>query len=135
MSNTYLTLDFTSNWNGKLFLDNFSTVRLYNEGKYFTGNELEIKLNGVSFGYAKVIASRKFPFGKISDLLAFTDTGKPAHYLAGLIRRFYGKKIEISNETALHHVVLHYTQRNIENQRAAIMEWWDGVASKSQTIA
>ena len=132
---TTLTLDFTTNWNGKLFLDNFSTVRLYNEGKYFIGSEMEVKLKGVSFGTVKVIAARPFRYKQISDVLAFIDTGKPAHYLGALIKSFYSKKVNLNSETLLHHVVLHYTQRNIENQRAAIQDWWEGIVNKTQTTA
>ena len=132
---TTLCLDFTTNWNGKLFMDNFSTVRLLNHGKYFVGNEMEIKLRGVSFGYAKVIAVRPFRYKQISDVLSYIDIGKPAHYLGSLIEKFYSKKVDLNRETELHHIVLHYTQRNIENQRAAIQDWWEGIVNKTQTAA
>lgn len=119
------TLDFSTNWNGKLFLDNFGTVRLFNPGKYIVGKELELTLKGTSLGIVTIAAERKFYFRSISDVLAYMDVGKPAHYLAELIKRFYEKKMTIDENTALHHVICHYKLRHVQAHESLLKEWWE----------
>lgn len=119
-------IEFTHNWNGKLFLDYFGTVRLHNPSKYFVGNEMEVYLNRVDFGLVTVAAVRTFRYRDIRDVLSYLDTGKPAHYLGALIKRFYEKSTDLNPETPLDHIVLHYLKRNHPNQALALKDWWQG---------
>lgn len=118
------TLTFTQNWNGKLFLDNFGTVRLHNEQKYFSGNHLEIILRNHNIGIAEVVAVRTFLFTGITDVLAYLDTGKPAHYLAELMRRMYSNKDGFNDSSKLDHVILHWKERNMRMHASFLEEWW-----------
>lgn len=124
-------LEFSTNWNGKLFLDNFGTVRLHNPSKYFVGNQMEVFLNRVDFGAVTVVAVRTFKYGEIRDALSYLDTGKPAHYLGSLIKKFYEKKVDLNRETLLDHAILHYTKRNYPNQALAIKDWWEAKVQAS----
>ena len=122
-------IEFSHNWNGKLFLDTFGTVRMSNGEKYFVGNEMEAYLKNLYLGIVKVAAVRTFQFRQTRDVLAFLDTGKPAHYMASILNRMYGN---LSPDQPLDHVVLTYVKRDIETQTSLITEWWQ---SKKQTAA
>jgi ABC-type antimicrobial peptide transport system permease subunit len=118
-------IEYTTNWNGKLLLDNFGTVRLHNPGKYFIGNQMEVVLKGMPVGIVKVIAVRTFKYKQISDVLGYLDVGKPAHYLAQLMRNFYSKDIALTPETRFDHIVQQYTERYVEAQQSILKDWWE----------
>ena len=118
-------ISFSNNWNAKLFLDCFGTVRLHYPEKYFIGNLLEIELKGLTIGTVEVAAVRKFRFDQISGVLSYLDVGKPAHYLADVIRRMYENKKKITDDLLLDHVVLKYTDRNIDAHATLIKDWWN----------
>lgn len=117
-------LRYTKNHNGKLFLDISGTIRNYCPEKYFVNNELEIDLNGIEIGTAKIVAVRTFEFRLIRDPIAFLDTGHNAVYLCELLRRFYAPKGQLEPDHLLMHVVWQYTKRNLHNQDILLKEWW-----------
>lgn len=124
LQNHMETLDFTQNWNGKLLLDVFGTVRLHNPIKYRLNALLQCRLHDKDMGIVKVVNVRPFEFGMIRDGIAYLDTGKPAHYLAELLRRFYAPHGQLANDTMLCHVILEYTERHYLNQTAELQKWW-----------
>lgn len=118
------TIEFSHNWNGKLFLDNFGTVRLHNPEKYKPGNEMDAKLKNIYLGSVQVVAVRTFEYKYIRDVLSYLDTGKPAHYMAEVIRRMYQQQVVFNANTKLDHVVFHYIKRNLQTQSELLAEWW-----------
>ena len=125
-------LNFTQNWNGKLFMDHFGTVRLHNPGKYFAGNTLECSLKNVQLGIITLPAVRTFKYKDIRDVLAFLDTGRPAHYMAAVLSKMYGQSIALQPDTLFDHIVCHYTERNIDNQGRLMQEWWSNILEQSK---
>jgi hypothetical protein len=119
-----LQLDFSSNWNGKLFNDTFSDIRLHNPDINFLGNEMEVMEKSIYHGIVKIVAVRSFPYYKINDVLAFINVGKPAAYQAEILKRCYAKNQAIQPDMQLDHIVFTYTKRNIETQSQLLTEWW-----------
>lgn len=75
-------LKFTSTWGGKIFNDQFGTVRLHQPERFVPGASLQVLLNSQVLGVAQIVAVREFQFKQIRDVLSYLDTGKPASYLA-----------------------------------------------------
>ena len=125
-------LDFSDNYNGKLFLDVFGTIRIHNPAKYHTNAMLTIRLHEKELGTARVLAVRTFEYGNIRDVLSYLDTGKPAHYLAELLRRFYAPHGKLEANTQLDHIILQYETRQFENQSAELKKWWKSKTPDSQ---
>ena len=124
-------ITFTQNPNGKLFADTFSDVRLHNPEKFFTGARLEVYYNGLHMGMVQVVAIRYLVYRQISDTLAFLTWGKPAAYLAAMLRKFYENETLITPETKFDHVVFQYTSRNIEAHAHQLTEWWRIIERKT----
>lgn len=118
------TISYSQNWNGRIFLDNFSDVRLRDDEKFYIGNTLNIMLKGSSVGEVEIVAMRFFRFKQITDVLAWTICGKPAPYLAEVLKRLYKSETDINPETELVHLVLHYKYRHIQNQSPFLQDWW-----------
>jgi hypothetical protein len=116
-------IEFAVNWNGKLFLDNFGTIRLY-PGKYMFGELLEVYLKNSCLGIAEVVAIKTFTFGNIHDNLAFITIGKNADYLKSFIRNLYSKKTTITPTTKFDHIIFQYRSRNIEVFEPLLKDWW-----------
>ena len=126
-------LHFNANHNGKLFLDHFGFVDLHDAERYTVGNHLDVFLRSTLLGTVTVVAVRTFRFKQISDILAFIECGKPAHYLADLLRRYCENKIALGPETELDHVVLHYKQRHLHNHSLLLQEWWNEKVQQQPT--
>ena len=120
------SLSFSQNWNGKLLLDVFGTVRRHNPSKYFVENDLLVDYRGKELGIVKVEAIITFRFDQINDRLSYIDVGKPAHYLAALLSKMYSSKDIVLPSTQFNHVILRYTQRHLQNQELLLKDWWDG---------
>lgn len=118
-----LQLEFTQNWNGKLFLDHFGDIRLQSQA-FAIGVEVEIILKGTSLGIARIEAVRTFPFCLLSDVVSYINIGKPAYYQASLLNKFYNGNQPMESTRLLQHLVLGYTHRNIENQNIIMEDWW-----------
>lgn len=106
----------------QLFSNTFSTVTAHAPYCNRVGNVVTVKNRGLTMGQATVVAVRTFPFSKINDNLSFLETGKPAAYLAEVLRRQHGNKVYA--DTQLDHVVLKYTKRDLVNHRMLLEEWW-----------
>jgi hypothetical protein len=76
------------------------------------------------------MAVRRFKYMQISDALSFLDVGKPAYFLAELMKNFYRTNTKVDRDLLLDHVVLKYTQRNIPVHSALLKEWWQEQLSK-----
>lgn len=118
--------EFSQNPNGKMFMDHFNDVRLFDAEKHVVGIEQEIWLRNHFMGITTIQAVVTFKFKNIRDLLAFTICGKPAHYLAALLKRFYPDqtKDDVLEETEFAHIVHHWKKRNMPVQDKLITDWW-----------
>lgn len=129
-----MTINFSHNWNGKLFLDFFGTVRLHCAEKYYVGNEMELEFKNHSMGTVRVAAVRKFRFENINDVLSHLDVGKPAAYLSNLMRRFYEKQVTITPDLEFDHIIFQYIKRNIPVQTELIKHWWDEKTAQEDPV-
>lgn len=113
--------EFSSNPNGKLFMDHFNDVRLYDEAVHYAGAEQEIWLRNHFMGITTIKAVVTFEEKQIRDLLAFTIYGKPAHYLAAMLKKFYPQATAADKYV---HLVHHWKKRNMPVQDKLIADWW-----------
>lgn len=117
---------FTTNFNGKLFSDTFSTVRDYDPEKFSLHAIHEIDYKNKQMGIAEIVAVREFKYKEIRDVLSFIECGRPPHYLASILHRYYAPHNQrMMPDKSLLHVVYQYRQRNLEMQSALIREWWN----------
>lgn len=119
------TITFSKNWNGKLLLDCFGTVRLHNPGKYAVGKQLNIEIKNTPLGIATVEAVRTFPYRQITDALSYIDVGQPAHYLSALLSNMYKHRGLLLPSDHFDHVILRYNKRVIENHQMLWRDWWE----------
>jgi hypothetical protein len=120
-----VNLEFTENWNGKLFNDVFTDIRPHNPDIFFVGNEMEVMENSIYHGIAEVVAVRQLPFHKINDVIAFANMGRAAAYQAELLKRSFTKSQIAENEMLLDYIAFSYTERNIETQSELMSHWWE----------
>lgn len=122
-------IKFTSNPHGKLFLNFFMDVRLFDEEKYMVGNVLEVVLNSKVLGTAKVVAVKPFKFININDTFSFMNCGKHAAYQSALLERYYIHEAKMQPNTRLMQVVFHWEERSMELFESLIKEWWQKIVS------
>lgn len=121
-------LDFTQNWNGKLFLEHFSTCRLHNTDKYQVGKLLKITMRGVVLGNAEVVAVRTAKVAKFTDVLAYIDTGRHLAYMLTILKNMYSG---LTEQTEMDHVVLRWKVRNMPTFNQLIKQWHDELMNKN----
>jgi len=122
--------EFSSNPNGKLFMEHFNDVRQVEQNRYFPGAEHEIWLRSYFMGIATIAALHEFQFKNIRDVFGFTIFGRPTHYTAATLKNFYK---DLEPETKLTHIVWHWKMRNMPVQESLIQDWWKGVQDTNQT--
>lgn len=125
------TLNYTANWNGKLFADMWNDVRLADADKFYHGAELEILFKNKPIGIAEVIVVKKFQFRYVNDILAYIDIGKPAQYLAGMLKKYYAG---INPDTVLDHMILKWIKRDIDAQAELMKAWWESKIEEVNSI-
>lgn len=118
-----LTIDFTSNPNGKLFNDCFGDIRLFNYS-FQVGTECEICFRGQFLGYAKIEVARSFTFSRLNDAVSFLNCGRCAPYQASLLNRYYNGGKMLDPDTHLQHLVFSWIQRT-EEQDILMKDWWE----------
>ena len=123
-----LSFDFTNNPNGKLINDTFGDIRL--KGEFNVGDECLITLKGVEMGYATIEEIRIFSFSRLTNAASLINCGKPAHYQAALLNRYYNRGEILPPDCLLAHIIFHYMVRNIDNQSAMLKEWWENKTGK-----
>lgn len=126
-------INFTSNPNGKLFADIFSDVRLHDPERFFPAAKMDVYLKGMQMGTVQVVSFRSIEFRQITDILAYLVCGKPAAYLAALLRSYYENQITFTRHTQLDHIVFQWTSRNEEAHAHHLTEWWRAKTHQTQT--
>lgn len=124
-----LSIDFTSNPNGKLFCDIFSDIRLFS-ASFEPSTECEISLSGQLMGFATIVKAEKISFCHISDSFALINCGKPAPYQASLLNRYYNAGKMLPAETIFQIISFRWIQRIAEVQNILIKEWWENQTCK-----
>ena len=119
------TISFTENWNGKLLLDVFGTIREHCPVKYEVGKQFGISLKGKVLGIVEVVAIRHFKHNQIRDAGAFLDIGRNAHYLATFLNKMYGNKGTISPDHQFDHIILKWMHRDMAIQQTVLKSWWE----------
>ena len=104
------TINFAENFNGKLLLDVFGTVRPYDQEVHIKGKEFKVLLNKVCIGTATLETFRTFEFREIRDVLSYLDIGQEPYVLAGKIKLWY-PEITFFGEETMAHLVFKFTSR------------------------
>lgn len=108
-------IEFTTNWNGKLNCNSFTTMRLHNPVKYCVGAIKQIYLQGVWKGNAKIIEVRRIYLREINRFIAKLDTGLSPEDCRQLFRTMYKNRPGINWETQLIDLcLLEYTKESKE---------------------
>ena len=88
------TLNFTTNWNQKLFTDCFTTFRPHYP-IYAVGKRFDAVLNGTqSFGEVEIIEKKLLKLADVNEFIARLDTGYDAESFKKLVRTMYKNKFE-----------------------------------------
>lgn len=95
-------LEFSYNWNGKLSCHAFTTLRLHNPKKYYSGARFEIFQKELSHGVAEVRIVKTVKKSQISDFMSYIDTGYSRAECMGILSRMY----QNSNDETLFDFVL-----------------------------
>lgn len=85
-------LSFSYNWNSKLNGKAFTSIRLWNEGKYAEGKEYDVYLNDLYRGRCRLLSIKRIKLDQISEHIARLDTGYSAHECREMIRKMYKNK-------------------------------------------
>jgi hypothetical protein len=83
------TIEFSTNWNKKLQCNAFTTIRLFNPGKYRVNQVYKIEQKKVFLMQAAIIAIKPFMLHDLNDFMAYLDTGYNANECKLIIQRMY----------------------------------------------
>ena len=81
--------DFSRNWNGKLNCDCFTTIRLANRAKYYSGARGMVRLDGKPRGMATVLQCKPFLLAELNEFTSRIDTGLSMSDCSAMIRMMY----------------------------------------------
>lgn len=85
-------IEFSTNWNGKLHNNAFTSIRLWNEKKYVIGRDYDVWLSHIRKGFAKLVAVKRMKLHQINEYIARIDTGYSADECQNIIRTMYKNK-------------------------------------------
>lgn len=122
-------INFTDNWNGKLLMDNFTTIRLYYYEAYPDFDMYEIVLRGEILGTAEIVCKKPFPMKQINTQLSLIDCGHEVPWLKQLLKRFHG---DITEETNLVLLVFRWRTRNPVPFRDMMNNWYNQHMNKDE---
>lgn len=109
-------------WTGNYLSKSFLAIRP--DGAHAAGDIVEVYDDSQVFlGYAKVAATSKLPFEKISDTLSYQIIGKPAAYLKTVLHSMDATHME--NGRVVNTVALQWTECNTTHMRMAMEIHWD----------
>lgn len=128
------TTNFSANFNGKLILQNFPTVRLAST-KYYVGAKHLIKLNNNELGVAEVAAIRQFSFSQINNNLSLIDGGLTADKFKSMITKMYANKERITNNTQLINIIYSWVERDSFQLSQLINKWFEKTIAETKQNA
>jgi len=86
------TINFSHNWNAKLFGKAFTTIRLANNYKYQVGTRYLITLGGKHIGPGFIRDIKVFKLNQLTEFMAFVDTGYNLETSKEIILKMYKNK-------------------------------------------
>ena len=98
-------ITFNYNWNGKLFCNCFTTIRLRNDEKYRVGYEYDVILKGQNSGPAICCGIKHFKLAELNDFTAMIDTGYNKQDCTAMLKTMY-KNIVTNWETQFLSIIL-----------------------------
>jgi hypothetical protein len=119
-------IHFSSNWNGKLCNDVFTTIRLYNYDKYPDFEKFTIEYKSHILGIAELLVKKPFKFGSLNATTSLVDCGHDEHYLGKLLRNFYPG---IDANTNFYMLVLRWETRYKEATELIFKERFEKIES------
>jgi len=100
-------IDFFRNWNGKLFCEAFSTIRLKND-RYKVGERYDITLNDQWCGDAEIVHLVDFKLSQMKESMSYLDTGFGVRETIEQLLSIYGN--DVLNETFTYIVLKRLTK-------------------------
>jgi hypothetical protein len=82
-------IDFSYNWNNKLYCKAYTTIRLHNPTKYIENMVYDIYLKGQHMHKAQIKAIHPFEIHKLTTTAALIDTGYGLAETLGIITKMY----------------------------------------------
>jgi hypothetical protein len=82
-------INFSYNWNNKLYCQAYTTLRRYNPNRYKIGDTYDIYLNDVYMHKAMLMDIKKMQFHQIDSFVAYIDTGKDIDEFKSILRSIY----------------------------------------------
>lgn len=122
------TIDIIQNFNGKLFADIFSHVTLFSQefkDAWSADEDVKIITRSTDWGMAKILHLSKFPFRDLKNSVSYLNIGRSAVAQAFELNRMHNQGRTLPPDTMLCHLVLGFTERNMENQNILIKAWWE----------
>jgi hypothetical protein len=113
-------LKFSNNWNGKLFCDSFTTLRLHNLSKYFVGNEFQCFLKKAELGLVKVMEVRTIYLHQLNDFICYLDTGYNTAKTIEIINEMYKKYTIDWTTQKLDFVLLSYIKKSENSNKVKL---------------
>lgn len=101
-------IEFSSNHNGKFFMDLFTTLRRIST-KYEVGNTYTVMIGKHEIGTVELISKVKIHGTKLSEGMAYVDYGKSLHEYKALLKKMYG---ETCLADGFYFLYLKWTKRN-----------------------
>lgn len=86
-------IEFSNNWNNKLNCTAFTSLRLFNPGKYMPGLEYTVILKGIVKGKAVLMSSKILYLNQINRYIALLDTGYEEEECKKLLEEMYKNKM------------------------------------------
>jgi len=86
------SIDFSHNWNGKLFCRNLTTIRLRNDNFYKVGYWYMLGLKDSCIGPGIIIDIKHYKLSQLTEYIARLDTGLSLPECKGMFMRMYKNK-------------------------------------------
>jgi hypothetical protein len=114
-STTIYDLNFSYNWNNKLFNKAFTSIRLYNPTKYVINNLFKVNLKGNYLFTAKLLEVKIIYPKNITNWLAYLDIGYNAEEVINILSKIYKNNNDILN-TKFHYLLFIRLEESEVNQ-------------------
>lgn len=124
-------INFSDNWNGKLLMDNFTTIRLYSYDGYPDFEVYDVVLRGEVLGTAEIVCKKPFQMQSLNTQLSLVDCGHDPAWLKKLLRNFHG---DLTEETYLVLLVFRWRTRNPVAFRDLMNNWYNQHMAKDEAI-
>lgn len=85
-------IEFSTNWNKKLYAHYFTTIRLTNYAKYHVGGLFKIIKKEDYLFDALIVSIRYCKIDDLPEFTCYTDTGYPKAETIKMLKQMYSKK-------------------------------------------